>query len=89
VSELSAGVLGLPKSYINAWASLPDRWFATALMWNGDVDECGYAKVYRVARLRVPSWGMLYDVAADEYRWGQRVLLYHGRDGFRIVPRFL
>ena len=81
-------VHGVPEKYIRSFMEIPDRWFWWGTLWNGDFDEGRRAQVYTVAILRLPVWGSFYDVARDEYRWGQRVLLYHGKSGFRLGTRF-
>lgn len=42
----------------------------------------------RCAWLRLPSWGIGYDMCTDEMRWGQRVLWYFGHRGLEIRWRF-
>lgn len=34
--------------------------------------------------LRLPSWGFGYDVRRDGSHWGQRVLRWHGKNGFSV-----
>lgn len=42
----------------------------------------------RFINLRLPSYGMMYSINSDEMRWGQRVLVYRGDNGFSIWPYF-
>ena len=42
----------------------------------------------RVAWIRLPVWGFEYCPWRDEYRWGCRFLIYHGRIGFRLTWMF-
>lgn len=82
-------VKGLPKDWI--WQrDVPwGKWFFWhPHVWNGDYDEHGYAVLHEFAYLRLPSWGMLCDISMDEDRWGQRVLIWHGRKGFRMGAYF-
>lgn len=41
----------------------------------------------RVFWLRLPSFGWYFDYNFDHELWGQRVLFYHGRQGFRFFWR--
>lgn len=49
----------------------------------------GLVRVYHepVLWLRLPSFGMYYDLTTDSHRFGQRVLVYHGREGWRVLWR--
>lgn len=60
----------------------PDRTFVRGVIERSDGQEEAFMM------LALPSWGMLYDVRTDKDRWGQRQLVYLGRRGFFIVPRF-
>jgi hypothetical protein len=52
------------------------------------VFECRCGNEERFIRVRLPSYGMMYSINVDEYRWGQRVLMYRGHAGFSIWPYF-
>lgn len=47
---------------------------------NTDVPE----KAAHFFLLRLPSFGYGYDISSDRLRWGQRVLMYHGRKGLSV-----
>lgn len=49
-------------------------------------DEPEHAAHFVIVRL--PSFGVGYDLSRDENRWGQRALLYHGRKGFSLIWLF-
>ena len=34
--------------------------------------------------LKLPFFGMYYEAYRDRHVWGQRVLFFHGRDGFSV-----
>ncbi|HEY2002157.1 MAG TPA: hypothetical protein VGG80_07550 [Acidobacteriaceae bacterium] len=48
------------------------------------VMECSCGLQERVIRVRLPSYGIGYEINTDTERWGQRVLCYHGHSGFSI-----
>jgi hypothetical protein len=85
------GVYGLPGKWVcreDIWLN-SHKWFKYwPCVWDGDLDEHRGAITYDFFHLRLPSWGMLYDIRCDEYRWGQRVLFWHGRKGFRMGVYF-
>lgn len=62
--------------------------FGRALLDNGNLDAAGlsahdrYTMLYWIA---LPSYGEYYSFEYDDYQWGQRVLLYHGRKGFSLT----
>lgn len=60
----------------------PDRAFVRGIIKRSD----GTDEAFLIVSL--PSWGMLYDIRSNRYQWGQRQLVYLGRRGFFIVPRF-
>lgn len=86
-----AGVWGLPEKWVSpseTW-SAPQadagKWFGYwPCVWNGDIDRHRCAITHDFGFLRLPSWGYAYDISYDGQRWGQRVLLWHGRKGFRL-----
>lgn len=65
-------------------------WGFVVLRWVKHMTRAGL--VYDEAHLLwvcLPSWGFGYDYPRDEDRWGQRVLFYHGKQGFSIRWRFV
>lgn len=38
----------------------------------------------RVIKFRLPIWRHGYDICCDQLRYGQRVLAWYGRGGFRL-----
>ncbi len=73
---------------IKRWHPIPDRVFVCGVM-EGAVDEFGVTEETFFFALRLPSYGYMYDITRDQDRWAQRVLWYHGKHGFSIMPRFL
>jgi len=68
----------------NEWDLLPDTLAGGVV--SGDPASFARPKV-PILWLRLWSFGMYYDIASDAHRWGQRVLVWHGLKGFRIVWR--
>lgn len=67
---------------------IPDRAFVCGVI-EGPQDEFGVPEESYFFTLRLPSYGYMYDIVRDRDRWAQRVLVYHGKYGFSIRPRFL
>ena len=38
----------------------------------------------RVIKIRLPVWGLGYEICSDSERWGQRVLAWYGCSGFKL-----
>lgn len=64
---------------------LPDTPFGAAVVCHGRYYPPREA---RVIWLRLPVWGFEYCPQTGDYRWGQRVVVYHGWHGFRLYWQF-
>jgi hypothetical protein len=65
------------------WGFVVLRWLSYVTLAQGVYDEAYFAW------LRLPSWGFEYDFCNAGYRWCQRVLCFHGFQGFSIRHRFI
>jgi hypothetical protein len=59
------------------WA-MDSRWFH---YFRFEADD---GNTYQGFLLKLPSWGYGYSINRDARLWGQRMLRWHGRDGFSI-----
>ena len=50
--------------------------------------EADDRNIYQGFLLKLPSWGYGPDIRMDAMRWGQRMLCWHGRDGFSMAWYF-
>jgi hypothetical protein len=62
---------------------LDDSWFMCGI--REYVGKTGEIKEEYFLWLRLPSYGMEYSLAHDDYRWAQRVLTWRGNHGFGLI----
>ncbi len=70
----------MAKRLCKRFERLPDTVFGRIDMETSNPNN----PIAEVWWLRLPVYGMFYDIEYDQHLWGQRVLYWHGHMGFRL-----